>query len=115
MPAVGLLCDLQGHVVFQNQKGTKEAIMPRSQMQCQSTHTRQTRGEQSGRGASCSWLEGGWQQWAVAYLALVRATLRRLGSFRNPIPWCSLARTQERMMKSFSRPWKASTLAISTS
>lgn len=60
-------------------------------------------------------VEGGWEQWAVAYLALVRATLRRRGSFKNPIPWCSLARTQDRMMKSFSRPWKASTLAISTS
>lgn len=31
------------------------------------------------------------------------------------MPWCSLARTQDRMMKSFSRPWNASTLAISTS
>lgn len=51
----------------------------------------------------------------LLYLALVRATLRRLGSFRNPIPWCSLALTQDRMIKSFSRPWKASTLAISTS
>lgn len=51
----------------------------------------------------------------LPYLALVRATLRRLGSFRNPIPWCSLALTQDRIIKSFSRPWKASTLAISTS
>lgn len=49
------------------------------------------------------------------YLALVSATLRRLGSLRKPMPWCSLALTQERMMKSFSLPWKASTLAISTS
>lgn len=52
---------------------------------------------------------------SLPYLALVRATLSRLGSFKNPMPWCSLARTQERMMKSFSRPWNASTLAISTS
>ncbi|TNN77048.1 hypothetical protein EYF80_012686 [Liparis tanakae] len=50
-----------------------------------------------------------------SYLALVSATLRRLGSLRKPMPWCSLALTQDRMMKSFSRPWKASTLAISTS
>lgn len=49
------------------------------------------------------------------YRALVKATLSRLGSFKNPMPWCSLARTQERMIKSFSRPWNASTLAISTS
>jgi hypothetical protein len=28
--------------------------------------------------------------------------------------WCSLERTQERMMKSFSRPWNASTLLTST-
>lgn len=49
-----------------------------------------------------------------SYLALVSATLRRRGSFRKPIPWCSLARTQDRIMKSFSLPWKASTLAIST-
>lgn len=49
------------------------------------------------------------------HLALVRATFSRRGSFRNPMPWCSLALTQERMMKSFSRPWNASTLAISTS
>lgn len=48
------------------------------------------------------------------YLALVSATLRRRGSFRKPMPWCSLARTHDRMIKSFSRPWKASTLAIST-
>jgi hypothetical protein len=32
------------------------------------------------------------------YLARVRATLRRLGSFKNPIPWCSLLLTQETMM-----------------
>ena len=51
----------------------------------------------------------------IPYLALVRATLRRLGSFRNPIPWCSLALTHERIMKSFSLPWKASTLATSIS
>lgn len=31
------------------------------------------------------------------------------------MPWCSLALTQDKIMKSFSRPWKASTLAISTS
>ena len=49
------------------------------------------------------------------YLARVRATLRRRASFRNPMPWCSLALTQERMMKSFSLPWKASTLATSSS
>ena len=49
------------------------------------------------------------------YLARVRATLRRRASFRNPIPWCSLALTQERMMKSFSLPWNASTLATSIS
>ena len=48
-------------------------------------------------------------------LARVRATLRRRGSLRKPIPWCSLARTQLRMMKSFSRPWNASTLATSSS
>lgn len=39
-----------------------------------------------------------------SYLALVSATLRRLGSLRKPIPWCSLALTQDRMMKSFSLP-----------
>lgn len=49
-----------------------------------------------------------------SHLALVSATLRRRGSFRKPMPWCSFARTQDRMMKSFSLPWKASTLAIST-
>ena len=49
------------------------------------------------------------------YLARVRATFRRRGSFRKPMPWCSLERTQDRMMKSFSRPWKASTLATSIS
>lgn len=49
------------------------------------------------------------------YFARVKATFRRLGSFRKPIPWCSLERTQERMMKSFSLPWKASTLATSIS
>ena len=49
------------------------------------------------------------------YFALVRATFRRRASFRNPIPWCSLALTHERMMKSFSRPWNASTLATSIS
>lgn len=38
------------------------------------------------------------------YLALVSATLRRLGSLRKPMPWCSLALTQDRMMKSFSLP-----------
>lgn len=54
------------------------------------------------------WTDGG------SYLALVSATLRRRGSFRKPMPWCSLARTHDRMMKSFSLPWKASTLAIST-
>lgn len=50
-----------------------------------------------------------------SYFARVKATFRRLGSFRKPIPWCSLERTQERMMKSFSLPWKASTLATSIS
>lgn len=50
-----------------------------------------------------------------SHLALVSATLRRRGSLRKPMPWCSLALTHDRMMKSFSRPWKASTLAISTS
>ena len=49
------------------------------------------------------------------HFARVRATLSRRGSLRNPMPWCSLERTQERMMKSFSRPWKASTLATSSS
>lgn len=49
------------------------------------------------------------------YLALVRATFSLRGSLRKPMPWCSLALTQDRIMKSFSRPWKASTLAISTS
>lgn len=34
---------------------------------------------------------------------------------RKPIPWRSFERTHERMMKSFSRPWKASTEATSTS
>ena len=48
------------------------------------------------------------------YLARVRATLRRRASFRNPMPWCLLALTQERM-KSFSLPWKTSTLATSSS
>ena len=48
-------------------------------------------------------------------LYLVSATLRRLGSLRNPMPWCSLALTQDMMMKSFSRPWKASTDATSIS
>lgn len=55
-----------------------------------------------------------WWTDGVFYLALVSATLRRRGSFRKPMPWCSLARTHDRMMKSFSLPWKASTLAIST-
>ena len=32
------------------------------------------------------------------YLARVRATLRRRGSLRNPIPWCSLLLTHETMM-----------------
>ncbi len=54
-------------------------------------------------------------QVCYCYLALVSATLRRRGSFRKPMPWCSLALTQDRMMKSFSLPWNASTLAISTS
>ena len=48
-------------------------------------------------------------------LARVIATLRRLGSFRKPIPVFSLLLTHERMMKSFSRPWNASTDATSTS
>lgn len=39
-----------------------------------------------------------------SHLALVSATLRRLGSLRKPMPWCSLALTQDRMMKSFSLP-----------
>ena len=34
----------------------------------------------------------------IPYLARVRATLSRRASFKKPIPWCSLARTQERMM-----------------
>ena len=38
------------------------------------------------------------------YLALVSATLSRLGSAKNPMPWFSLDRTQEMMMMSFSRP-----------
>lgn len=52
---------------------------------------------------------------AESHLALVSATLRRRGSLRKPMPWCSLALTHDNMMKSFSRPWNASTLAISTS
>jgi len=48
-------------------------------------------------------------------LALVRATFKRLGSLRNPTPWCSLDLTHDNTMKSFSRPWKASTLATSIS
>ena len=48
-------------------------------------------------------------------LARVRATFSRRGSLRKPIPWCSLDLTQLSMMKSFSLPWKASTLATSSS
>ena len=47
-------------------------------------------------------------------LALVMATLTRRGSSRNPTPWFSFDRTQLSTMKSFSRPWNASTLATST-
>ena len=47
--------------------------------------------------------------------ARVNATFNRLGSFRNPTPWCSLDLTQDNTMKSFSRPWNASTLATSIS
>ncbi|KAK1700433.1 hypothetical protein BDP55DRAFT_642936 [Colletotrichum godetiae] len=49
------------------------------------------------------------------YLARVKATLRRRGSERKPMPWLSLERTHDKTMKSFSRPWKASTEATSTS
>ena len=49
------------------------------------------------------------------YLARVRATLRRRASFRNPIPWCSFALTQDNKIMSFSLPWNASTLATSIS
>lgn len=52
---------------------------------------------------------------SFSYLARVRATFNRRGSFRNPIPWCSFERTQDIIIKSFSRPWKASTLATSMS
>lgn len=38
------------------------------------------------------------------YFALVNATLRRRGSFRNPIPEWSLERTHVTIIKSFSRP-----------
>mmetsp|Transcript_9771 Transcript_9771/g.39609 ORF Transcript_9771/g.39609 Transcript_9771/m.39609 type:complete len:214 (+) Transcript_9771:339-980(+) len=48
-------------------------------------------------------------------LARVMATFNRRGSFKKPMPVFSLLRTQERMMKSFSRPWNASTDATSTS
>mmetsp|Transcript_35460 Transcript_35460/g.99909 ORF Transcript_35460/g.99909 Transcript_35460/m.99909 type:complete len:237 (-) Transcript_35460:2142-2852(-) len=51
----------------------------------------------------------------MPYLARVRATFRRRGSLRKPMPLCSLDRTHDRMMKSFSRPWKESTEATSTS
>jgi len=40
----------------------------------------------------------------IPYLARVKATLSRLGSLRNPMPWCSLALTHESIMKSFSLP-----------
>jgi hypothetical protein len=49
------------------------------------------------------------------YLALVRATFSRRGSFRKPIPDASLLLTQERRIKSFSLPWKLSTEATSIS
>lgn len=38
------------------------------------------------------------------YFARVKATLSLLGSLRNPIPDASLLLTQEKRMKSFSRP-----------
>lgn len=44
------------------------------------------------------------------YLARVSATLRRRGSDRKPMDCCSLERTQDSTMMSFSRPWNASTL-----
>jgi hypothetical protein len=47
------------------------------------------------------------------YLALVKATFRRLGSFKKPIPDFSFDLTQDRRIKSFSRPWKLSTEATS--
>ena len=52
---------------------------------------------------------------ASTHRARVRATFSRRGSLRNPMPWCSLARTHDSTMKSFSRPWNASTLATSIS
>ena len=51
----------------------------------------------------------------VTYRARVSATFNRRGSLKNPMPWCSLDRTHDRMMKSFSRPWKESTDATSIS
>ena len=51
----------------------------------------------------------------MPYLERVNATLRRRGSLRNPIPWCSLERTHDIIIKSFSLPWNASTLATSIS
>jgi len=48
-------------------------------------------------------------------LARVRATFNRRGSLRNPTPWCSFDLTHDNTMKSFSRPWNASTLATSIS
>jgi len=47
--------------------------------------------------------------------ARVKATFKRRGSLRNPTPWCSFDRTHDKTMKSFSRPWNASTLATSIS
>lgn len=42
-------------------------------------------------------------------------TFSLLGSDRKPMPWNSLDRTHEKMIKSFSLPWNASTLDTSTS
>lgn len=47
--------------------------------------------------------------------ARVRATFIRRTSARKPIPREPAARTVDTMMTSFSRPWKASTVLISTS
>ena len=51
----------------------------------------------------------------IPNLARVSATFKRLGSLRNPTPWCSFDLTHDNTMKSFSRPWNASTLATSIS
>lgn len=47
--------------------------------------------------------------------ARVRATFMRRTSARNPMPRDPAARTVETIMTSFSLPWKASTVLISTS